>query len=219
MSPDFRHWLALACLLPALLSFAKGYDMPIFKNPERIEGLYIYQKGPDYERQVERFDQAVKEELTPRLKLEERGLCFLALAILALQLPKGWRPATISRRRLMAYGLGCLVALPVLTIDQSIRDLDRGLFPEGGASLVPYWFAAVLLDMALLLLLAPFLYRACRGLQGAGRGLKGAAGLFALSGLLLAIASLRHWEYVLLTCAGLLTLFFTWFLLGTQTRR
>ncbi|MDR0279980.1 MAG: hypothetical protein LBJ37_19070 [Paucimonas sp.] len=219
MSFDFRHWLALACLLPALVFFAISYDMPLFNDPARLRAIHPNEKGTDYSLKKEQFDQAVSEELTPRLKHQDRALCFLMLAFLVLQVPRRLRSIAASRARLLAYGCGVVIVFPVLAIDQVQRNHERGLFPEWSDSLGPLIVMTMVLDVLFLLILAPFLYRTWRGLQGAGKIFKGAAAVLGLASLVLAARGLWSGDYVLLATEGLQTLFFAWFLLGTLARR
>jgi len=219
MSFDFRHWLALACLLPALVFFAMSYDMPVFKDPVRLRAIHPNEWGTDYDLKREQFGKAFSEELTPRLKYQYRALCFLMLAFLVLQVPRRLRSVAVSRPRLLAYGCGVVIVFPVLAIDQVRRNYERGVFPEWTDSLGPLTVMTMVLDMLFLLILAPFLYRTCRGLQGAGRIFKGAAAVLALASLVLTAYGLWCGDYVLLATEGLQTLFFGWFLLGTQARR
>ena len=221
MSFDYRHWLALACLLPSLVLFAMSYDMPVFRDAGRIEALSLREPGADYRLKSERFNQAVKEALTPKLDMEACGACLLVLSLLTLQLPKDWRSRDVGRWRLLAYGFGTLLLFPVLAIDASMRDYWRGLYPAWADSIGMVWFGAVVLDLILLLVLAPFLYRASKGVQGAGMIYRGAAALLLLMCLAIGGAGLVSGGYVTLAAAGGLALFFGYFLLAATgtTRR
>ncbi|MDG9881780.1 hypothetical protein N7650_02920 [Pseudomonas sp. GD04058] len=209
MSFDFRHWLALACLLPAILLLGISSDMPVFRDAARIEAINRHEDNVDYRLKTERFNQAVKEELTPKLKLEGYGMSFLLLSVFMMQIPRGGQS---GRRRLLIHGFGTLVLFPLLAIDMTIRDQVRNLYPAWGDSLGPAWLVIVLLDLALWLLLAPFLYQACRGMRGTGRVSRGVAALLALVCLVLSGVALATGDYVALAVAGGLLVFFGYFL-------
>lgn len=191
MSLRIHHWLALVFLLIAAGLFIGGYPMPVFEYHERVATL--------------------------KLTLERYGACFLVLALLVLELRIGQPIVVPGRKRLLAYGLGSVLAFAGLLIDALLRDIDRGIVTNV-TELGPTIVLLIVIELALLLMLSAFLIRAALGVENAGILLRVLAFVFELMALVIALCALVGGDYVVLATAGGLALFFWYFLLGSHEK-
>lgn len=206
------QWLALVFLVVAAGLFTVGYPMPVFEHPERVAAVNV--QGAGDAAADERFHRTVEQERTLKPVLEGYGACFLILAVLTLELRLGRPVAVPGRARLLAYGLGPVLALVFLSLDALQRDLRRGLIPAS-VDPGPTSFLLMMVGVALLLVLAVFLVRVLLGVGNAGIVSRVLALGFGLLMLVVALCGLVGGDYVGLATGGGLAVFFWYFLWGS----